>query len=109
MRSTLRDVFRSFDLLLSATSSALAWPHDRLGPATIGGAPAAPRDHAAFTLHYNHAGLPAISIPCGAPTGLPVGLQIGAGPGEDMTLLAAAAHFEMLFLQAALWPAQPET
>jgi aspartyl-tRNA(Asn)/glutamyl-tRNA(Gln) amidotransferase subunit A len=106
MRTSLRDAFRSFDLILSATSSALAWPYERLGPASIGGAPAAPRDHAAFTPQYNHAGLPAISIPCGAPTGLPVGLQIGAGPGQDMTLLGAAAHFETLFLQAGLWPAQ---
>ena len=109
MRAILRDAFRSFDLILSATSSALAWPHHQLGPASIGGTPAAPRDHAAFTPHYNHAGLPAISIPCGAPTGLPVGLQIGAGPGQDMTLLATAAHFETLFLKAGLWPAQTGT
>lgn len=107
MRATLRGFLRDFDLILSPTSSALAWPADRLGPATIGGAPAAPRDHAAFTPQFNHAGLPAISIPCGAPGGLPAGLQIGAGPGQDRTVLAAAARFEQIFHRAGLWPARP--
>lgn len=107
MRATLRGFLSRFDLILSATSPALAWPIDRLGPAQIGGKHAAPRDHAAFTPQFNHAGLPAISIPCGAPTGLPVGLQIGAAAGQDRTLLAAAARFETLFHAAGLWPARP--
>lgn len=106
MRDTLRRYLDRYDLILSATSSALAWPHDRLGPAMINGHPAAPRDHAAFTPQFNHAGLPAISIPCGmAPGNLPVGLQIGGGPGQDLTVLAAARRFETLFHDAGLWPA----
>lgn len=109
MATTLRAYLAQFDLILSPTSSTVAWPHNRLGPATIGGTPAAPRDHAAFTPQFNHAGLPAISIPCGAPSGLPVGLQIGAGPGQDMTLLAAAARFQSLFSKAGLWPQQTGT
>lgn len=105
MRDTLRAFLGRYDLILSATSSAQAWPATRLGPETIGGRPAGPRDHAAFTPQFNHAGLPAISIPCGAPSGLPVGLQIGAGAGQDRTLLAAAARFETIFHEAGLWPA----
>lgn len=107
IRDTLRGYLRGFDLIVSPTSSALAWPHDRLGPAQIGGVPAMPRDHAAYTPQFNHAGLPAVTIPCGAPTGLPVGLHIGGGAGQDLTVLAAAARFEQLFQQAGLWPAQP--
>ncbi|MCC5999849.1 MAG: amidase [Pararhodobacter sp.] len=106
MCTTLRGFLRDHDLILSPTSSALAWPHHLPGPALIAGQPAAPRDHAAFTPQFNHAGLPALTIPCGAPTGLPVGLQIGAGPGQEATLLAAAEMFEEIFHQAGLWPAQ---
>ena len=106
MRAALRGFLRDHDLILSPTSSALAWPHHLPGPALIASQPAGPRDHAAFTLQFNHAGLPAITIPCGAPTGLPVGLQIGAGPGQEATMLAAATRFEELFHQAGLWPAQ---
>lgn len=106
MKETLCGFLARHDLLISATSSALAWPHDRLGPETIGGHPAQPRDHAAFTPQYNHAGAPAISIPCGrAPGGLPVGLQIGAAPGRDAMLLRAAALFETILADAGLWPA----
>lgn len=108
MRTTLRAYFQQCDLLISATSSALAWPWSQLGPQMIGGRPAAPRDHAAFTSQYNHAGLPALSLPCGAASGLPVGMQIGAGHAQDATLLAAAAAFETIFYDQGLWPANPK-
>jgi aspartyl-tRNA(Asn)/glutamyl-tRNA(Gln) amidotransferase subunit A len=46
----------------------------------------------------NHAGVPAISIPCGVTkAGLPLGLQIVAGFGRDRLVLAAARRFETLF------------
>ncbi|MCQ0986326.1 amidase [Jiella marina] len=97
MRETMRAFMDEYDLVLSATTPCAAWPSVQLGPETIGGAPAAPRDHAAFTAQFNHAGLPAISIPCGvSETGLPLGLQIGGGFGRDRTVLGAAAAFEHL-------------
>ena len=111
MRTALRSYLQDFDLILSPTSSTVAWPHHLLGPAEIGGVPAAPRDHAAFTPQFNHAGLPALSLPCGiafGPNGhLPVGLQIGGGQGQEATILAVAEKFERLFNLAGLWPAQP--
>ncbi|MGY9048126.1 hypothetical protein P775_22315 [Puniceibacterium antarcticum] len=104
-RDVLRSFMTRFDLIVSATTPCAAWPVDRLGPASIGGAPAAPRDHAAFTSQFNHAGLPALSLPCGRTAeGLPLGLQIGAGFGGDRQLLKAAALFERCFKRACLAP-----
>jgi aspartyl-tRNA(Asn)/glutamyl-tRNA(Gln) amidotransferase subunit A len=100
-RDALRGFLGGVDLLLTPTTPCAAWPLDRLGPAMIGGAPAAPRDHAAFTPQANHAGVPAISIPCGTTAeGLPLGLQIIAGAGRDRLALAAARAFETLFQDA---------
>lgn len=97
IREVMRSFLGGFDLVLSATTPCAAWPSSRLGPETIGGAPAGPRDHAAFAPQFNHAGLPAISIPCGSSaTGLPFGLQIGGGFGRDWTVLRLAAALERL-------------
>lgn len=87
--------FLDADLLIGPTTPCVAWPFDRLGPETIGDLPVPPRAHAAFTPLFNHARVPAISIPCGTGRdGLPVGLQIAAARGHDRRLLAAAAWAE---------------
>lgn len=106
LRDTLQAFLGRYDLILSATSPALAWPYEQPGPEKIGGQPAGPRDHAAFTPQFNHAGAPALSLPCGAAeNGLPAGLQIGAAPGRDDMLLSAAQQFEAILSRAGLWPA----
>lgn len=109
MKRILRGFLSAHDLVIGATTPCPAWPVDQLGPATIGGAQAAPRDHAAFTAMFNHAGLPALSLPCGMTEGLPLGLQLGAGFGRDRAVLAAAAAFEPLFDAAGLWSPGPVT
>ncbi len=87
--------FSNWDLLLCPTTACVAWPADRLDPETVGGRPAAHRDHAAFTPLFNHARTPAISIPCGAGRGgLPVGLQVVGPRLADWRVLAAAAWME---------------
>jgi aspartyl-tRNA(Asn)/glutamyl-tRNA(Gln) amidotransferase subunit A len=92
---TLAQFFTRFDFLVCPTTPCVAWPHDRLGPATIGGVAVEPRGHAVFTPFINHAMAPAISLPCGqGRDGLPVGLQLIAARGLDRTLLQAARAVE---------------
>ncbi|HEY7838477.1 MAG TPA: Asp-tRNA(Asn)/Glu-tRNA(Gln) amidotransferase subunit GatA [Terriglobales bacterium] len=52
----------------------------------------------AFTVPASLAGIPAISVPCGAAHGLPVGLQLIAPAFEEERLLRAAHHLELLRL-----------
>lgn len=97
LRGALDQLFAGYDLLIGLTTPCTAWPHDRLGPETIGAKPAASRDHAAFTPRFNHAQLPALSMPCGTGRqGFPVGMQIIGPCGSDMTILTAALRAETI-------------
>jgi aspartyl-tRNA(Asn)/glutamyl-tRNA(Gln) amidotransferase subunit A len=89
--------FASHGALLCPTSPVEAWPLGSLGPATIGGLPAGPRGHAAFTPLFNYGSVPAISLPCGSGSkGLPVGLQIATARFADARLLQIAWHAEQV-------------
>lgn len=109
MRVCLRSFLLEYDFLITPTTPCVAWPASQLGPTMIGGKPAGQRDHAAFTPQINHAGLPAISIPCGVTQqNLPVGLQIIGSAHTDSTLLAVAQQFETLLQDAGLTHARPK-
>ncbi|CAO3437091.1 amidase [Azospirillum endophyticum] len=87
--------FADADLLIGPTTPCVAWPLDRLGPETIGGQAVPPRAHAVFTPLFNHAKVPALSLPCGTGrSGLPVGLQVVAPRGLDRRVLRFAAFIE---------------
>ena len=93
--------FADADLLVGPTVPCVAWTLDRLGPEKIGGVAVQPRAHAVFTPLFNHAKLPAISIPCGrGRAGLPVGLQIVGPRGCDRSVLAFAAFAETVLAHA---------
>jgi aspartyl-tRNA(Asn)/glutamyl-tRNA(Gln) amidotransferase subunit A len=47
-----------------------------------------------YMIAFSGAGVPAISLPCGASDGLPVGMQIVAGRGFEKLLLRIARAFE---------------
>lgn len=89
-----------FDLLLTPTTPVTSWPVDQLGPAEIGGRPAGPRGHAAFTPLVNYAQAPACSVPAGLVDGLhgslPVGLQVIGPRYADARVLQFAAVVERL-------------
>ena len=89
--------FAQYDALLCPVSPVEAWPLGSLGPDTIGGLPAGPRGHAAFTPIFNYGGVPAISLPCGqGRQGLPVGLQIAGPRYADALVMQLAWHAEQV-------------
>lgn len=95
VRRSVAAFFSHFDLLVGPTAPCVSWPRDRLGPATIGGVAVPPRGHAVFTPLFNHALVPAISVPCGTGrAGLLVGLQIVGPRGADHRVLAFARKVE---------------
>lgn len=94
--ASLSRFFDEHDLLLCPTAPVTAWPIGQIGPAVIGGQPAGPRGHAAFTPLFNYCGVPACSVSAGLVRGLPVGLQIVAPRFEDARVLQMAALLERL-------------
>lgn len=87
--------FRRYDFLVTPTTPCAAWPFTQLGPATIEGRAVTPRGHAVFTPIFNHAYVPACSVPCGLDrNGLPVGVQIVGPRLSDFRVLALAANVE---------------
>jgi aspartyl-tRNA(Asn)/glutamyl-tRNA(Gln) amidotransferase subunit A len=83
------DAFASVDVVLSPTTPTPAFPI---------GAKASPVEMYladVFTLACNLAGLPGISVPCGAtPGGLPLGVQLLGKPLDEVAILRAARVIE---------------
>ena len=98
--ATLAQVFEDHDLLLTPTMPLPPFPHPgpAAGPTDIDGAPVErpALDFHRLTEPFSHAGLPAVSVPCGfTADGLPVGLQIVGRHHDDIGVLRAAAAFEV--------------
>ncbi|SNX88469.1 aspartyl-tRNA(Asn)/glutamyl-tRNA(Gln) amidotransferase subunit A [Streptomyces sp. TLI_55] len=92
-------VFEHADVLVCPTTPVPAFPHvgDTGGPARVDGHDV---PHPGINLHRmtespSHAGLPAMSLPCGfTAEGLPVGLQIVAPLYADARMVSVAARYE---------------
>ncbi len=98
LAQALAEFFGSYDILLCPTSPVEAWSVEAIGPAEIGGKPAGPRGHAAYTPLFNYCGVPALSIPCGqGRQGLPVGLQVVGPRYADAQVLALAWQMEQVW------------
>jgi aspartyl-tRNA(Asn)/glutamyl-tRNA(Gln) amidotransferase subunit A len=77
----VRKLFDEVDLLLLPTAPQAAFAH----------ADKVPVNQADFTQWANHAGCPALSLPCGlSPDGMPLGLQLMGQHRADGRLLAMA-------------------
>lgn len=97
LHASFTALFQRYDTLLCPVSPVEAWPLGLLGPAMIGGLPAGPRGHAAFTPLFNYGSVPALSLPCGTGRqGLPVGLQISGPRFSDARVLQVAWHAEQV-------------
>jgi aspartyl-tRNA(Asn)/glutamyl-tRNA(Gln) amidotransferase subunit A len=90
-----REIWRSFDVLITPTSPIAAPPIGastaRIGDKNI----PLLRAFLDLTLPFNLTGQPAISVPCGfTKAGLPIGLQLVGRPFDEATLFRAAAAYE---------------
>jgi Asp-tRNA(Asn)/Glu-tRNA(Gln) amidotransferase A subunit family amidase len=92
-------VFADHDLVITPTMPLTAFPHpgELYGAREIDGEEV-PMPFLYFhrlTEPFSHAGLPALSLPCGFDSdGLPVGMQIAGRYHDDATVLRAAAAYE---------------
>jgi amidase len=88
-----RDLFRTFDHLLTPCMAVPPFPVEQNYPETVAGKRMETYvDWIAPTFVLSLAGLPVASVPCGRdPEGLPVGLQIvGRAQGEEAVLALAS-------------------
>lgn len=100
-------IFGQFDLIVTPTTPIPAFPHagDKGGLDEIDGQPVR---YAAAALHSltespSHAGLPALTVPCGFTNlGLPVGMQFIGPLYDDVAVVSAAARYE----RATTWHQQ---
>ncbi len=95
LQAQFADIFEDYDLLMSPTMAATAFPHGQ-PPSEIAGKPV----HwfwgfLPFTFPINMIKHPAASIPCGfSEEGLPIGLHIVGPRLGEATIIAASAAFE---------------
>ena len=105
LRARATTEFETFDILLTATSTAMPWPVEYPFPKEIDGRPAAARGSGLFSGYVNAAGLPAISVPVEpSSAGLPIGMQLVGAFGDDLSVLQLAQQFEDAHPWAHRWP-----
>ncbi|UUW90113.1 amidase [Pimelobacter simplex] len=96
-------LLREYDLVITPTTSTVAFDAGLAHPGTVAGQPVGLTDWTRLTQVWNLTGFPAISLPAGtASDGLPVGVQVAGPPQGDGVLLALAA-----FAERALGPRLP--
>jgi aspartyl-tRNA(Asn)/glutamyl-tRNA(Gln) amidotransferase subunit A len=100
LRRDFAAAFEGCDALLTPTTPEVAF---RLGERTAD--PLRMYLSDVYTVSANLAGLPAVSLPCGAAHGLPVGLQLLGRAGDDATPLRLADAFQR---RTAFHDARPE-
>jgi aspartyl-tRNA(Asn)/glutamyl-tRNA(Gln) amidotransferase subunit A len=97
LRRSIRDVFRSVDLLITPTTP--------IPPSTINEAREEGENllRSRNTRPFNHYALPTVSVPCGfTRNGLPIGLQISGPPWAEGRVLALARAYG----NSSLWHKQ---
>ena len=89
LRRDFEAAFRACDVIATPTTPEVAFP---LGEKS--GDPLRMYLSDVYTVSANLAGLPGVSLPCGAHAGLPVGLQLLAPALDEATLLRAADAYQ---------------
>jgi aspartyl-tRNA(Asn)/glutamyl-tRNA(Gln) amidotransferase subunit A len=102
LRRRAAALFERFDLILSPTSPVISFPADSASPTND---PKLPFEHIAFTLPWNMAEQPAISLPCAmSASGMPIGLQIVTPRFADLRALQLADFYERNQPLRMRWP-----
>ena len=110
LRARASREFETFDVMLTATSTAMQWPVERAFPAQIDGRTGSARGSGLFAPFVNAAGLPGISVPVEpSSTGMPIGMQLVGAFGADLTVLKLAKAFERAHPWASRWPQLAES
>lgn len=92
----IHEFMEGYDLLMTPAVSVAAFPAERLQPSHWPQHPWDWLSWAEFSYPFNMSGNPAASLPCGfTDAGLPVGLQIVGKRSDELTVLRAAAAFEV--------------
>jgi aspartyl-tRNA(Asn)/glutamyl-tRNA(Gln) amidotransferase subunit A len=90
-----RELWRSFDVLVTPTSPVVATPIEATTARLAGEDKPLVRVFLDQTLPFNLTGQPALSVPCGfSRSNLPIGLQLVGRPFDEGTLLRVGAVFE---------------
>ena len=105
IRNSVSDHWTDYDVLLTPTAAAPAFPVELPHPHEIAGRPATTLSMSIFTTWVNACGLPALSIPVSPhPDGRPIGMQLVGRFGADEELIAIARHFEAAQPWGQRWP-----
>jgi Asp-tRNA(Asn)/Glu-tRNA(Gln) amidotransferase A subunit family amidase len=93
LREKVRQLFSTYDLLLSPTLPVMPFAAGTNVPPEMPGYNMV--SWVSYTYPFNLSGNPAASIPCGfSQDNLPVGLQLVGGTNREVDILRAAAAFE---------------
>jgi aspartyl-tRNA(Asn)/glutamyl-tRNA(Gln) amidotransferase subunit A len=101
MRRSAARAFTQVDAILSPVYPVVRFPAEAASPIDD---PQRPFEHIVFTVPWNMAEQPAISVNCGFADGMPIGLQIIGPRFADLTVLRLAKLYEAMREDAMPWP-----
>ncbi len=105
LRAAAAKLFHDLDYVISPTSPGVKFPAEFAGPTND---PDQPFEHITYTVPWNMAGNPAISINGGYDAdGFPIGVQIVGRRFDDLGVLGLAKAFEGLRGEQRPWPKVP--
>ena len=106
MRSAAAKLFGEIDYLISPVSPGVKFPAEFASPVND---PAKPFEHICYTVPWNMAENPAISVNAGYDKdGFPIGVQIVGRRFDDIGVLGMAKVFEQLRGPQRPWPTPPK-
>ena len=106
IRAAAATLFADIDYLISPVSPVVKFPAELAAPLND---PGRPFEHIAYTVPWNMAENPAISINGGYDAaGFPIGVQIVGRRFDDLGVLAMAKAFETLRGPQRPWPSPPK-